>query len=162
MEIGTKAFETLCWVIGVIVGTGLIEISPIKLNPWSWLLSPLRKAITGNIAEKVDKVDEKIDKVQKDLEDHVKESELENILNSRTRLLRFSDEIVLGQEHTKEHYDDILSLIDKYEKYCVDHPEFPNNKCIMAIENIKDGYKERLKNNSFVTIERLVINKKEK
>lgn len=153
---------TLSWVAGVIIGTGLIEISPIKINPWSWLLSPLRKALTAGIAEKVDNVDKKIDKVQQDLEDHVKESEIERAQSARTRILRFSDEIVLGQEHTKEHYDDILSSIDFYEKYCADHPEFPNNKCIMAIENIKAEYKEKLRNNAFVTVERLVINRKEK
>jgi len=33
-----------------------------------------------------------------------------------------------------------LEDIDIYEKYCDANPDFPNNKAVMAIKNIKDNY----------------------
>lgn len=46
----------------------------------------------------------------------------------RYRILRFNDEILHEQRHTKEHFDQILDDITRYEKYCDEHPEYENNK----------------------------------
>ena len=59
----------------------------------------------------------------------------------RYRILRFNDEILHDQRHTKEHFDQILDDVTRYEKFCKDHPEYENNKAILAIENIKRVYK---------------------
>lgn len=60
----------------------------------------------------------------------------------RYRILRFNDEILHDQRHTKEHFDQILDDVTRYEKFCKDHPEYENNKAILAIENIKRVYKK--------------------
>ena len=49
----------------------------------------------------------------------------------------------------KEYYDEILSDIDKYEHYCLNHPEYPNNKAMLSIENIKKTYADLLERNDF-------------
>jgi len=116
-----ESIQAICWVVGVIVGTGLIEISPLKVNPWSWLFTPLRKALVGRLTEKVDNL-------QRDLDTHIAESQEENALSARQRILRFNDEILQKQKHTKEHFDDILDCIDIYNEYCAEHPKFPNSK----------------------------------
>lgn len=153
--------DTLGWVIGIVIGTGLIEISPLKINPWTWICKPLRKALMEPIMDELKIVNDKVDKVQSDLDDHVRVSKEDRIQASRNRILRFNDEIIAGQEHTKEHFDDMLIVIDEYQDYCHNHPKFPNSRCLLAIENIQEAYKEKSHNNSFVTIERLVINTKE-
>ena len=56
----------------------------------------------------------------------------------RYRILRFNDEIIQEVRHTKEHFDQILEDIDNYEKFCKENPDFPNNKAVLAIKNIKD------------------------
>lgn len=43
-----------------------------------------------------------------------------------------------------------MAEIDAYEKYCADHPEYPNNRAVLAIENIRETYKERLKRHDFL------------
>lgn len=58
------------------------------------------------------------------------------------RILRFDDEIRHGEKHSKEHFDQIIEDIDKYEDYCRDHPKFPNNKVVFAIRNIKNVYQK--------------------
>lgn len=151
-----QTIKDLIWIAGIIIGSGLLEISPLKINPWTWLFTPIRKALVGGLMEEIKKIDFKVEKVHKELEDHVKVSKEDRIQASRNRILRFSDEILVGQQHTKEHFDDMLIAIDEYLKYCNDHPDFPNSRCLLAIENIKETYKEKMKDNSFVKIERLV------
>ena len=67
----------------------------------------------------------------------------------RTRIIRFNDELLAGANRTKEAFDDCLGDIDQYERFCRTHPDYPNNKCCLAIENIKREYKEKSESNSF-------------
>ena len=67
----------------------------------------------------------------------------------RNRILRFHDDLLNHVNRTKEAFDDCLGDIDKYERFCKSHPDYPNNKCAIAIENIEREYKEKIKNNSF-------------
>lgn len=87
------------------------------------------------LAEKIDKIDYKVDKNEAD--------------TYRTRILRFNGEIKRGVRHDEEEFNDCLLAIDKYEDFCQAHPEYPNNKCLIAIENVERVYKECLENNSF-------------
>lgn len=68
----------------------------------------------------------------------------------RYRILRFNDEIIHDQKHTKEHFDQILEDITRYEKYCDEHPEYENNKAILSIENIKRIYQKCSDENMFI------------
>ena len=68
----------------------------------------------------------------------------------RYRILRFNDEILHDQRHTKEHFDQILDDVTRYEKFCKDHPEYENNKAILAIENIKRVYKKCTDESTFL------------
>ena len=44
----------------------------------------------------------------------------------------------------------MLAEIDAYERYCEEHPEYPNNRAVLAIENIREVYKERMKKHDFL------------
>lgn len=68
----------------------------------------------------------------------------------RYRILRFNDEILHDQKHTKEHFDQILDDVTRYEKFCTEHPEYENNKAVLAIENIKRVYKKCSDENTFL------------
>lgn len=68
----------------------------------------------------------------------------------RYRILRFNDEIIQEVRHTKEHFDQILEDIDNYEKFCKENPDFPNNKAVLAIKNIKDVYDRCVEENDFL------------
>ena len=68
----------------------------------------------------------------------------------RYRILRFDDEIRHDEKHTKEHFDQILEDITQYEKYCAAHPEFPNNKAVFAIKNIKNVYQRCTEEGTFL------------
>lgn len=68
----------------------------------------------------------------------------------RYRILRFNDEILHDQKHTKEHFDQILEDITRYEKFCGEHPEYENNKAVLAIGNIKRVYQRCSDENTFL------------
>lgn len=136
----------------IIIAATFIKIPKVELNIWSLIGSELMKPI--NV--KLDILENKIEDVEKTLNNHITESEIERAITARSRILRFNDEIISGQEHTKEHYEDILNCIDKYDKYCACHPEFPNSKCILACQHIKDVYCDKMEKDGFVEIERLV------
>ena len=68
----------------------------------------------------------------------------------RAQILHFNNELLRNIRHTKEEFIEILARIDVYEKYCKTHPDYPNNRAILAIENIREVYKERLKKRDFL------------
>ena len=88
-----------------------------------------------NLNTLISNLDKKIDKLQCS-------SDQGMAYTWRYRILRFDDEIRHGEKHSKEHFDQIIEDIDKYEDYCRDHPEFPNSKVVFAIRNIKNVYQK--------------------
>ena len=121
----------------------LIQIAPIKINPWSAIAKTLGRAINKEMMDKL----ESLDKEMKQLRDA---TALESALNCRVRIIHFGDETLHGQKHTKEHFDQILRDIDKYEHYCGTHPEFENNVTVLTSARIKEIYRKRLADGDFL------------
>lgn len=121
----------------------LIQIAPIKINPWSALAKALGKAINGEVIAKVDKLEQDVGVIN----DKVDES---GAKTSRARILRFGDEIIHGVRHSKEHFDDILDDITDYDNYCKDHPDFKNGKTGLTSNLIKETYKKCLEKHDFI------------
>lgn len=129
--------------ISLIGAVTLIQIAPIKINPWSWLAKMARKILLGGVDEKLDSLAKQIEKV----EDLIEEREA---VLARTHILRFNDEIYNGVKHSKEYFDQQLEDIDRYDHYCERHPEFKNNRTIMASKNIKETYNRLLQEHKFL------------
>lgn len=121
----------------------IVQICPIKINPWSWLAKKLGRAINGEVIEKVDKLGD-------DLQSLRSECDEREAVTSRLRILRFGDEILHEVHHTKEHFDQILLDITQYELYCSCHPDFRNNIAVATIERIKHIYQKCMDENSFL------------
>lgn len=125
--------------VAVVILMSLVEIAPIKINPWSWLGNTLNKGIIS-----------KLEKVEKDVAEVKREVGESSAVTSRYRILRFDDEILHEIRHSKEHFDQILLDIDVYEKFCDIHPDFKNNLAVMAIKHIKEIYQKCSRENSFL------------
>lgn len=131
--------------VGVlIILLGMIRIPYVQINLWSWLGRLIGKAINSEVLDRVNSL-------AKDLDEFKKESELARVRAARQRILRFSDEILFEQIHSKEHFDEILEEIDLYETYCNEHPDYENNKAELAISTIRDIYKKCLQTHNFLT-----------
>lgn len=81
---------------------------------------------------------------------HIQVDDERNANLLRTQILRFNDELIDDKHHTREHFIEILAVIDAYEDYCRSHPDYKNNRCICAVANIKRVYNERLQKHDFL------------
>lgn len=121
----------------------MIQIAPIKINPWSALAKAIGRAINGEVIEKVDRLEGSVESLNNKVDESAAKT-------ARARILRFGDEIIHGVRHSKEHFDDILDDMTDYEHYCREHPDFKNDKTGLTSALIKDTYKECLKNHDFI------------
>lgn len=121
----------------------LVQIAPIKVNPWSALAKALGRAVNADICHRLDGIEAKLD-------GHITMDDRRTADSRRAQILHFNNELLRPINHTKEEFIEILAKIDEYERYCEEHPEYPNNRAVLAIENIREVYKERLKKRDFL------------
>lgn len=99
-----------------------------------------RKKTDDAVKESQEAAKKDMEKMQTTLNNHIREDEDERARNQRYRILRFYDELCEHRRHSESHFEDILDDIDDYEKYCVAHPQFRNNRGKVAMEYIKGIY----------------------
>ena len=121
----------------------LIQIAPIKINPWSRIGRWIGRMINGELIEKVDIL-------SKDMKKNKDDDDEQWASLSRSHILRFGDELRHGVSHSKEHFDQILLDISKYESYCDSHKDYLNDVAHETIKHIKSTYQKCLIENSFL------------
>ena len=139
--------------IAVVVLASLLEVSKIKINPWSRIAKTIGNAMNAGVMDEIKQVKTAQEETRKKLDDHIEESEERKADNYKSRVLRFNNELVRGLGHTEEDYNEILDIIWKYENYCKTHENYQNNKMPHAIKNVERMYDEMLKTNGFLKIE---------
>lgn len=95
----------------------------------------------------MNELDQKMDSVQKDNEER---ENLKEALESRRRILGFNDELLQGFQHSQEMFGNVLDDITYYDDYCRNHPEFVNQRAILAESNIKRVYQECMEKRIFL------------
>lgn len=128
----------------------VIEVAPIKINPWSFLAKKIGKAMNSDVLARIDKLDTKVNQ----LDSYVKQLEQAQLeceaKRARTRILRFGDEVRLDVKHSKDSFDEVLADITFYDTYCSTHPDFKNNRTKSTEKVIVDVYEDCLRNDSFL------------
>jgi hypothetical protein len=61
-------------------------------------------------------------------------------IDSRTQILRFTDELYNNIDHSKEYFEQVLDDTPRYMQYCEQHPEFKNGRTKNACEYINSEY----------------------
>jgi len=129
---------------GLLVATmTIIQITPIKINPWTALARALGKALNGEVLDKLSRVEKRLD-------EHIKTDDERDADLHRTRILQFNTELLRDARHTKEDFSEILYNIDCYERYCKEHPDYQNNRAVHAVANIGKVYDEQLQKHDFL------------
>ena len=148
-----------------VILAGMIRIPKVEINLWNLIGRTIGRSINKEAMDQVDKfskemktqvddlskeVASQIDELSRQVEDLEKADELERVRFARQRILRFNDEILCGQRHSKEHFDEILDDITTYEHYCNSHKDYENDKAILAIETVREVYKQCMKTHDFL------------
>lgn len=145
----------------LIILATVIQIAPIKLNPWSHIARAIGRAINKEIYDKVDSFEKGIAEKVDNFGDDVKElremiqegkdiADMREAKAIRLRILRFGDEILHGVQHSKDHFDEVLLCITEYTQYCDGHKNFANHVTDSTIDLIMRTYKKCLSENKFL------------
>lgn len=135
--------------IAIFAILSLVQVSKIEINPWTWLARKFGNAINHDLSEQVDGLATRIGDVEKSIEEVKTAQENDrqavdknNAITSRVRILRFNEELLRKEKHSKESFDQALSDISDYKHYCDTHPDFENERAVMAIQNIERCYQK--------------------
>ena len=135
--------ELLTIVAAAAAGTGLLQLAPVRISPWSWLGRQIGKAVNGEVLDKLERLESRIDRMEE-------QGEEDKMATARIRILRFGDECTRGISHSEEHFNQVLDDINGYEAYCGDHPDYKNAKAVLTIARIKEIYAQRLESGDFL------------
>lgn len=106
----------------------------------TWLGNVLHERFSKNsnsvIISRLDSLDQKVD--------------MNEASRHRERILDFNTELMRDMKHTREDFVDVLATIDRYEEYCRSHPDYPNSRAVLAINNIRRIYQECMEEGTFL------------
>ncbi len=83
----------------LLVGMTMIQIAPVKVNPWSWLAKAIGRAINADVIEKLDA--------------HITMDDRRTADGHRARILHFNNELLRSIDHTEEDFNEVLAEIDE-------------------------------------------------
>ena len=98
----------------------LVEISPIKVNPWKWLKS------FAELPSRLDKLENEVNS--------------DRAFRWRSMILTRADHVRRGDKLSEERWGDTIETIDRYEDFCRDNPGIKNGKAKVAIEYLREKY----------------------
>lgn len=128
----------------------LIQIAPIKVNPWSKMAKAFGHAINSDVLTELVDVKKHQQETWDKLAEHIRVDAERDADMRRQRILRFNADLMKGDDYNHEYFVDMLVEIDEYERYCRIHPGYKNNRAVMAIANIKRVYEEHAKTGDFM------------
>ena len=93
------------WVLtGVILLMSIIQISPVKLNPWDSVFGWFGKKLNGETQKQLKELQKQVTDIW--------------INAHRQTILTFARECRADMHHDAEEWNHILSVADEYEVYC--------------------------------------------
>ena len=136
--------------VGAVAVLSLLEIAPIKFNPWSAIARGLGRAFNAEVLADLKAVQQAQQDTRSALDKHQAADDEYKAECHRAALLAFNTSLLRGELHTQEDFFDAFRHIDQYEDYCRSHPGYKNNRASHAIANIGRVYDERLKARDFL------------
>ncbi len=121
--------------------TGLLTFLATRLDA--------HKMGNREVLDAIERIRERLDGVEAKLDRQGEKADERDAVACRVRILHFYDELRSGLRHTKDSWDQCLSDITTYDRYCEGHPDFKNNQTELTVRYINEEYAERLQKNDF-------------
>ena len=157
--------EIVAWGVGLVLGLPtLVQLTPIKINPWSiawkglkWVWRGFCRSLNSAVLEELDTVKTDLGTVTSELRDtklklenHIKMDDEREADKVRASILHFNNELLRDIPHTQEEFVEILKKIDWYNDFCRSHEDYKNSRAVHAIANIERVYDDRLRLHDFL------------
>ena len=131
--------ELIAWLA---VFSIVVEVAPIKINPWTKLLKGIGNRMNADIIRRLDEVEDQLAKQDAKIDNNEKD-------RIRYEILDFARTCRQHDEHTTEEFDHIFEQYDKYE-VILSKLEQPNGKITQAMRFISGIYQTVCEKNNFV------------
>lgn len=95
------------WAGGILILLCLIQISPLKLNPWDSIFRWVGGKVNGKMQDEL-----------KDLERHVQDMW---VASHRQSVLTFAREAREGIKHSSDEWTNVLNIIAEYERFVMEN-----------------------------------------
>lgn len=147
---------TVGQIVTVIAGilaiiTAIVEFNKkIKKFPITAALNWIGERTNKKVVNRIDALDKQVDAISKKQEEMEHISDERAAIACRVRILRFSDELRRGIDHSQESFEQTITDLDTYDAYCEAHPGFKNNKTVVAKDRILSAYKHCHEKNNFL------------
>ena len=135
---------------GLIIILTLLQIAPIKINPWGAIARAIGKAINGDILRNVDDLRKDVIEVRTDISELEVVADKREAARCRAEILSFNSELLHDIQHTEEHFNHILRAISIYSGLCDRYPDFENGIIAAAIDNIKRVHSKCMQQHKFL------------
>lgn len=140
--------QSLGWLsLGII--TVVEKFAPKDKKPWTAILTFIGKILTKEFAESQKVLMDRVEVLSDKIEAVAESVEETRAIAAKVRILRFADEIIGKQAHSRESFVQIFADIDTYDRYCRNHLDFKNHNTVSATKLITDAYDERSKIGDF-------------
>lgn len=119
----------------------VLEVAPVKVNPWTWLLKCVGNRMNADIIKRLDDVEKQL---------KAQDAKIDNNEKDRIKyeILDFARSCRRKEQHTKEEFDHILDQYDKYEVILA-KLEQPNGKVTNAMKYVSAVYLEVIADDNF-------------
>ena len=114
----------------------IIQISPLKINPWDWLKS------IADLPKRINDLSKELNNLRQEFYDD-RAFRWRQMIISRAH--RIEDGILLK----KGEWEELIDTIDRYEAHCKLYPDFRNGYATSTIDYLQEEYKEVRKNNNY-------------
>lgn len=123
----------LMGLTSILTVTGLfVEISPLKINPFSTLLKWLGTALNKNVYDQLTSISRQLAEVS----ERIDKIELNDM---RSTILDFANSCMNGQQHTREEFEHIIDLHSQYETIII-QKGLRNGRIDLAFRYISEEY----------------------
>lgn len=145
---GLKEIITNPWVL-IFGSVTLLDISPIKVDPWKALLRWIGNVINGEDRKAIQELKDEIKIVRDDVSDMKREREDDKAKEKRWHILDFMNSCRHGRTHTREEWNHTLSELAEYEKYTEDK-NIPNGVIEEGARYLRELFQENNRTNNFL------------
>jgi len=122
----------------------IIQVAPIKINPWDFLLGWIGERFNSGINKRINEVNERVNNLEETIDKHIEKCDIDDWKKKRNYIIKFVNEGVNGARHTKESFENVITICDEYEEYVKQNPNVHNGIINDSIYAIRTKYQEHL------------------
>ena len=131
----------------------VVEVAPIKINPWTVILKYVGGIINRGVYKKLDAIEgatqrnaQAIEDIKVEMESRFnaydKQDKEQQAVSMRNEIINFAENLKLGRVYSEKQFEYILDVVSKYNMHCEKY-KIKNHYIDDAHDIIKSEMKER-------------------